>query len=690
MARSMLPLLVSLLVPDLTLASLAGDDAVVGESGQSGPDTAGSSHEGPCYAERMRRHLVWMVLSSWSWMACASDDVAADGEAGTSTGDGDGDPSGDGDSSGDGDGPSNAVVSLELAQTHVLAGGEKTWTLGEDTRSLHVIGGRSLLALVTLEASPEAARIEAWSGDALLGSVDLDPPAALPATEDGGQAYADAAWTAELDAAWIRPGLGLRVVADEVALGQPTLIPVGVDSEFRMVTLPFYLFGANPGNSVSLAEAAAPDAEAAAELRAKWPIAEVDFVAHPGGRIEWPSIVVGPRDGNPAMLVSGSDEQLDGFAVMSAVLGVLRQLREANGEGPTNNQYYAPLMMLDTQGGYAGPGGGLGGGNVGTGDHTYAGIFIHEQGHAFGMPHAADAYADGSYPYVGGSLLGSAWGYDQGRRELLAPWIPASASHADDCLTDGAHQIDAEGRCVKQDPMQSGSGDQAEGYRYTMFSDFNASVIQRWFEGETSLAEGGEHEYAGGVVFVDPDSSSGYSRWDAIDQARVEVGIETTDKGLYGFDGGLPTTRDVPVHAIVVAISRTDASLTRVYPPLSFVGNLRREVDPSDPEQRAAIVPNTGEYPWYCHASGCDYTLRVTYTDASVHQVLIRGGFRAWFGPLDEPPASTLDPSDGASFRLFAVNVPGDAAISSVELLDTPMGWTEPPANPAVVASWAP
>lgn len=579
------------------------------------------------------------------------------------------------------------VLSLAVAQTHVLASGERTWELTDGAHSLHVVGGRGLLALVELGAdAPDGAALEVLVDGEVLGEAPLASPAMLPPTEAGGPAYGEAVHSATVEAGWVRPGLALRVTAPGFAASEPTELLVGAASDFDMWILPFYLFGADDENTAPIAETAVPDEASRTELFAKWPIARVNFAQHPAMRVDWPTIVVGPRDGAPAMVVANKDQQLDGFAVMSAVLGVLGAVREANGEVGTNSQIYAPLLMLTELGEYGSPGGGLGGGSVGTGDHEYGGIFIHEQGHAFGMPHAADGFAAGTYPYVGGSLLGSAWGYDAGRREFLAPFMPAGADHAADCATDGAHQIDDMGRCVKQDPMQGGAGDQAPGYRFAGFSDFNASVIQRYFEGVTTLGEGGVHEYAGGVIFVDEASSTGYSRWDGLDRRRVEVAIETIDKGLYGFDRGLPVARDVPVHTILFTLSAAGTpDVAQIYPPLSYVGNLRRQVDPTSPTELATIVPNTGDVPWYCHASGCDYTLRITYADQSIRHVLLRGGFRPWFDPMGAPEAGTLDPASDSSFRLFAVNVPGDAAVAKIEVLDTPMGWTGVPDDAPVL-----
>ncbi len=489
----------------------------------------------------------------------------------------------------------------------------------------------------------------------------------------------------------MRPGLALRVTAEGAAASSATALPVGVDSDFDMWILPFYLFGANDDNSAPIEVTGTPDEASQTELYQKWPIARVNVAQHPAKRVDWPTIVVGPREGSPAMQVQNKDQQPDGFAVMSAVLDVLRAVRSANGEANTNNQIYAPLLMLNEIGEYESPGGGLGGGSVGTGDYAYAGIFIHEQGHAFGMPHAADAYANAEYPYVGGSLLGSMWGYDAARREFLAPFIPAGAETFAGCLTDDLHQVDDMGRCVKQDPMQSGSGDQAPGYKFTMFSDFNAGVIQRYFEGVTELGDDAVHVYSGGVIFVDAGSSTGYSRWDGLEQRRVEVVVETTENGLYGLDGGLPAQRGVPVHTIVFTLSAAGtAEASQIYPPLSYQGNLRRQIDPTAPADLALIVPNSGEVPWYCHASGCDYTLRVTYADQAVRHVLIQDGFRPWFDPMGVPDDATKDPTDDDSYRVFAVNVPGDEAWVKIELLDTPMGWNGVPGDAEVLLSREP
>lgn len=583
------------------------------------------------------------------------------------------------------------IASFETAQTHVLPEAGLSWTLPNAGMTLHLTAQRDTLVMLDLGgAQPVKPMLEAWSGNVKLGALPLNAPNQLAPTEAGGQTYATGRYSATLPAAWVKPGLTLHVSADNYSASGFKKPEIGLDTDFDMRILPFYLFGANDSNTQPLSITGNPDAATYQELYAKWPVARLNVSNHAAGRIAWPTLVIGPVESNnaPAYVVSNKDQQHGGFEIMGATLGILSAIRDANGEADTNNQYYAPLLMLGADGKYADPGGGLGGGSRGTGDYRYAGIFIHEQGHAFGMPHAEDGYNGGRYPYVRGSLAGSAWGYDAGRALFLAPFVPADASTFANCKADASRIKDSAGRCVKQDPMQGGSGDQAKGFRFTMFSDFNAGVIQRYFEGKTTLDSNGVRQYDGAKILVDPASSTGYSQWDSIDKKRVELKPATTDKGLYGFNMGLPIQRGVPVQTIIVTYSLGGTSAaSQIYPPVAYQGNLLRLVDPSVASDMAEITPNTGPVPWYCHASGCDYTLRVSYRDGSVQHVLLQGGFRSWFSPTGALPADALNPLKSKSFKVWGINVPARTGIAKIDLLDTPMGWKGLPASPAVLVS---
>ncbi|MDH0866704.1 M66 family metalloprotease [Mitsuaria sp. GD03876] len=633
--------------------------------------------------------------------------LAACGGSGGSGG-GDANTGADGSTIGIGQ-PSGAlnIQRLELAQTHLLPDGSRSWappSPAKATETLHLVGDREALALVRLSATnADRPMVEGLLGGQSLGTVALTPPAQLPPTEAGGPAYAGDLHSAVLPAAWLRPGLSLRVKAANYTAGDARPVEVGADMPFTLRVLPFYLFGADESNTGRpLSATAAPPADAVAELLAKWPVARLDAVNHPARAAFWPTLVIGPRgdaSGQPraAYVARSTTDYKDGFAGLAGVLGVLGALRNANGEGPLAVQYYAPLLALDAAGKSRGPGGGLGGGSVGAGDDAYTGIFVHEQGHAFGLPHAGEAYDDGAYPYAWGSLNGSAWGWDARRKEFLAPFVPTTASSYARCKADTyggkPRTLDATGRCVKQDPMQSGAGDQASGYRYATFSDFSTAVMQRDLEGKTTLDDKGNH-VAGGRLVEDAAFASGFKQWDTLDKRWVQASTATASGGIWGLDRGLATRRGVPVHAIVLTLSNADpanpatsAGITQIYPVLSFTGNLPRGIDPSSAEDRASIVPDTSTNYWYCRAGGCDFTLRLTYADGTVRHRLLQGGFRPFNQARGTPGPDTRDPLRGDSFRLFAVQVPGDRPLTRVELLDTPMAWEGLPAQPRVLAA---
>jgi hypothetical protein len=112
---------------------------------------------------------------------------------------------------------------------------------------------------------------------------------------------------------------------------------------------------------------------------------------------------------------------------------------------------------------------------------------------------------------------------------------------------------------------------------------------------------------------------------------------------------------------------------------------LRRLIDPTNAAQRASIVPDTGENPWYCKNAGCDYTLKVTFADNSEQFVALQTGFRGWFDANINPNAT--NPLDGSSYRVWGVNIPAAKSILKLELLETPEVWKGLPAVPKVIAS---
>lgn len=601
-----------------------------------------------------------------------------------------------------------SITTLELAQSHVLPEAGLSWTLSNASEELHLVGGRSALAVVELAVGNAVnPRLEGRVAGIAVGSVTLNPPSAFPETESGGPAYATGRYSADIPSGWMVPGLELRAIANNYLAGEYHNTNIGADSPMTLRTLPFYLFGADD-TDLPFATAADPNvtnSDTVAELGAIWPVANLTVANHPTGHADWPYLVIGPRPSHAAYVITGVDQRNVFNDPQTAVLAVLSVLLKANGEDAGPVQYYAPLVARNTAGAFVETSGGVAavGGDAAVGDHRYDRTFIHEQGHGFGLPHAGTAFDLGQYPYEWGSLNGSAWGYDSVRREFLAPFVPTSASsyagcendiyQTDDAVpVDHPRALDSSNRCVKEDPMEFSTrgisvGDEASSAKFATFSDFNTAVMQRHLEGRTTDV-GGVHVYEGGSIVRDASFADGYKRWDGIDKAWVNVAPLTLDDGLNGLEQNLPVQRDVPVAAIVITYSNAGtAGVSQIYPPLLFTGNLIRSIDPTDTAQRASIDPATGVHSAYCENGGCDYTVRVTYVGGTQHHVLIQGGFRPLGDASGVPPASASSANNANSFRTWAVNVPADLPIQSIELLSTPQVWLGYPGTPTVLAT---
>lgn len=576
------------------------------------------------------------------------------------------------------------IVKLEFAQTHVIPPEGKTFNLSgfgaNEQRSLRVVANRD--ALVLFQAATNdliQPKLEVLQNDAVVTTIALNTPATLPKTEAGGTAYSSSVYWAKLPAGFVKTGLKVRF-RTENALSEARAVNIGAPVNFSLFVIPVYLFGATT-DLLAFDTVKQPPQAISDEFYAKIPVAKLSIINHALGQLEIPELVIAPRNNQAAYIATSPSDYKDGFAGMDATLALIHRIREANGDSPTANQYYGSLIQKGKTGTFVG----TGGGHAGVGDHLFSGIFIHEQGHAFGMPHANDGFVAKQYPYVGGSLLGSSWGYDPNHNEFLAPFIPNSKT-GDVC---GTYQVDDQKRCVKQDPMQSGAGTQAKGYQYAMFSDFNAAQIQWYFEGNRFTNDKGEQEYVGGRIEIDPSFASGYKRWDKIDQKYIEYIVPATDKGLYGLNAGFPTEKAQSVYTIMGTLSNTTPAVNRIYAPVKYTGNLLQQIDPSSSSDLSDVRPNVGKYPWFCHAQGCDYTLRVTYSDGTtLHQLMQLGFHKWWFSPDIDPSAN--DPINGNSFRTWAINVPADKTVYKIELLYIPKGYEGLPQTPNVVSIWQP
>ncbi|EFA85683.1 hypothetical protein PPL_00912 [Heterostelium album PN500] len=583
---------------------------------------------------------------------------------------------------------SNQVSKIRYVQTHVIPAEGLSWTLPKRNASLHLVGVRDTMILVDYSGTVSGVpQIQIYAKGASTASVTLtlDPPNKLPPTESNGTAYSTTSYSVKIAAKYIVPFM--KVVVSTHSTGT-SLPDVGQDSTMRLQILPFYMFGANDTNTEPYSKIKLPDLDTQKAIYQTWPISVLSSSTHPIGKISYPFAIIPASDGGQAYRITSSDQMRSGYVMMSWVLSLLSGIRSTNGESDTNNMIYSPLLALNDKHEYSDVGGGLGGGWRGTGDTTYRGIFIHEAGHSWGLPHSGEAYADQKYPYVNGSLLGSQWGFDFDFNQFLDIYIPPTAESYSGCKK---YAVMNNGKCVKQDAMQGGSGDQSDYLRYATFPDFDMAIMQENMEGITVDMGNGEH-ISNGLLSYNA-ASKYYQQWDKIEKKYMEYIIKNgSDNGLYGtIDAGLAYQLNVDVNLVVIqlnyAANSTCTTCSSIYPPIKYKGNFRRYIDPRDPAQLALIVPNSGEFAWFCHSSGCDFTLRVTFSDNSQFVKLLPTGVRSWWSPKGPVAIEYNDPNNSDSMLLFVENVPGTKKISKIELLSTPLGFNGLPSNPQVLLS---
>ncbi|KAN0032465.1 hypothetical protein ACTFIV_006363 [Dictyostelium citrinum] len=556
------------------------------------------------------------------------------------------------------------VLDIRLAQTHVIPIDGKTWHVDNKTQHMSIIGSRKALLLASFEEPEHIYYVSIWLDNKIIGSLKLKDPNQIPTTEDNGEKYSNKHHSVLIPKEWIRPKIKFQfTIKDDIDnstsdIGTSDFFfpDVGQDYTLKMWTLPFYLFGANDTNTQPFSITNGIDSNITKELMERWSCSDIQATNHPIKRIDWPYLVMSPRNGKSSMLITNSDQKKDGYAIMDGILNILTEIREAFGESTSSIQIYSPLLHLGANGKYSSPNGGLGGGSRGTGDYKYTFTFFHEQGHAMGLPHAGEAYNNGKYPYVNGSLLGSEWGYDANHNEFLGTFIPPTSGQFKNCRKTSV--FDSKGRCVKQSVMQGGAGDYSSKYRYSMFADFEMTTIQNYFKN---------------AIYFDEINGT-YEKWNDTTKSYNTYIPSTKSNGLWGLDDGTPIERNVDVYTILFTYSSVGPNeVSQIYPLLKSKGNLMKRYDPTNKSDMKIITPGSGS--WYCYASGCDYTIRVTFEDDSLEHVLLRQGKRKYWNPMGDYKDNLYNATHSNSFILRGINVKATKTIKKVELLETLMAW---------------
>jgi hypothetical protein len=289
-------------------------------------------------------------------------------------------------------------------------------------------------------------------------------------------------------------------------------------------------------------------------------------------------------------------------------------------------------------------GGGLAGGQRGTGDDTGL-VMNHEMGHAWGFPHWAADHVD--YPYEGVQRerggFGDRWAIDQVRDLLLSP------------ICDDLE---------RQSPMQRAGSCVPEGSWFDPFSDYESARLLR-------MTLGAEAEVTGTVAYLGgtqgaatrsfrlpPESGRPLMIWNDGEPGMALARYVEASNGYEPFTDeswDRIASAEVPVTMFAGAVIVGGESFFEA--PTEYVGHVLEALDPTDAADYAYVYEHrSDDFYW-----ASDLVLRFTLDDDST--------FSRLYG------AETVLREAGAHER-FAFNLPralGERVVK-LELLSRPLG----------------
>ncbi|WGH75298.1 M66 family metalloprotease [Tenacibaculum tangerinum] len=526
---------------------------------------------------------------------------------------------------------SNLEFEVFFAQTHVQHPSDELFKLTSESDAL-------IKAQVTSdkgEASPEVKAVLTLNGS--TETIILEGPPTLPTSIELSPGKVEHkfedSFTGVIPKEWVKPGLTVEVVAGTKSVVLNNL-KIGAPNVINLKMFDTHFFALTPGDY--------PDGWDK-EIVSKWPTAALKIQRTPN--IVFKELTIPPRgNGIIAARVSSKEEyqNLTGASFdgeQAAASKWNSALRRAAGFRNRLSLFYINIYGVNS--------GGQAGGFAGVGNGKKLGIFHHEIGHAFSLPHWGD---NATYPYKGdmhgipapniykSTHAGPTWAFDMPSMTFIPPTVQENAVGG----TPGTY---------KADPMQGGgSGDQEPQFLLRHFSDFSVNKMRNYLENH---------------IVIWNDALGSYASWD--DATGDYTKVVANDGVKY------PIEREVNVISVMVGVSATTPQATIVYPPIGpYTSDMIELFDPTVEADRLKADAI------YCPEGGCDTSVKV-----------VQGGVtKIYMLPtaLDEALAA----SDSNSFKSGAVNLKAaDGEVTSIELLATPDAEKNGlPAIPQVLYSW--
>lgn len=491
-----------------------------------------------------------------------------------------------------GDGTLSAHQAL-LGQTHLTPAGWPFQTVSAN-RPLTVAA-----SVAGTGAAPALTATARLNGEEL--TICLSGASALPADASD---FAASLYRGVLPAEWVAPGLEVEISGGGWS---ETLAPdVKAESGLTVYLVHAQLFGEGVNDETSDAQLR--------ELLVRLPVSYLDVGVDPFGVWSPAKLLISPRDDgrlpngdattHDAIVIdqnphcsdddkaNGTCTLCSGYGVMAGVLDTLDTFREANGVNGTSTWYADLAVEL---------GGGLAGGQRGTGDNTML-VMNHELGHAWGFPHWGAGNTE--YPYEGVQRdrggFGDRWAIDQVRDLLLSPIC-----------------ADLE----RQSPMQRAGSCVPDGSWFDPYSDYEAARLLR-------MTLGAEAEITGTVAYsggtqggatrsfrLQAESGRPLMIWnDGAPGMTLHHYVEATN----GFEAFTPerwnriASAEVPVTMFAGAVIVSGQSFFEA--PIDYVGNVLEPLDPTDAEDYAYLYEHrSSDFYW-----ASDLVLRFTLDDGTV------------------------------------------------------------------------
>ena len=322
--------------------------------------------------------------------------------------------------------------------------------------------------------------------------------------DNNGLRYARDAWSVDLPAEWIRPGLVLRFRQGK-ASGVLAAINVGAPTQLLLHTIDLG-FLTTPRGAFRFAG----DREAHREYFQTVPASQLIVSRYAPLHLKEVMLPTGvllkevdPSKGgwHEGTMRQHIGKELISHGIDNANYG----LHSTAGAGEKNHPFaVAQLAAHNSRGVYSNGvkvHGGSGGNGMVTLDDSLGNEFSHEVGHNYGLGHYVDGFKGSVHRPA--DQVNSTWGWDADKRRFLPNFSPLRTGK--DATLEGQSQPPFDGRSYGFDAMAGGAPFSSFN-RFTLYTPNTAAIIQKFLESK--------------AVF-DPLSPTGFSKWNE-QTARME------------------------------------------------------------------------------------------------------------------------------------------------------------------------